>query len=1156
MIKKLLLGSVFTGFLFFSLSAQNYVIDCESFKQFGTHQEGRVIKNENVFIRVAVNFLDTGIFSFSTNQANGVTFSWSDTITQTGVQLIKLTSTDTIASFGTFAYELQQGCSISIYAQPSSCGLMAKSHGVLNLDCEDDSSGMIRTNVNPETGTAPFTYVWSTGQVTSSNALYNLPAGSYAVTVYDADSCYYMANLSPNPGPGTSLQADTFHQVCRGDSITLTATSDVHKYYFKWYDEPLPSQYIERHNGLTSSITVAPDSTHTYYLQEVYNCDADPVKITVEVVEGVQNPTNTQNNLMLNDTVCPQTTVTLTADCGSGQVHWFASTNTSDQPDFIGSQVDVVITENVTYYAFCSNGVCQSDAFLTHTFVVEEVQDIPFAQIQLQECHGDLVTFDAAPVLGNGQITWHSQNDPTSAILSSGALLEVIASDYQVYYAFSQADNCGGYAGLELTVVGEVFQGEVSGQNEYEICPGEQLSISVNSPNDVIWYDNAQASGSPVGFSNTTIVSPTQTETYYAFPIADNNSSACIDVSAAYPVTVDVTSVPNTLTLAGQITLKACFGDDLQLNPHDTLGGQNHQFFWFNTLELENANSLATSNSFIASIEHDSVFYAFVPNNAQGCLEGSYYQVNVEYLNSPGIPAGNDAYQVCAGQALTMSASGNGLICWFATPDPIGAPMHIGSNFTVNPTENTTYYVFDEYGNGCASTTPLVVDVQVTPAPSLSSGTQNFFACQGEDVYLTVPSAMNETLHWFVAPNNSQAPVSTSNPFMLQNVNNSATYYAYAYNGACYSANSKTVDLQVNTSGSITGNTMYSICKGQQVTLSANATNGAQINWFTNSSGVGTPIHTGNNLTVSPNSTTTFYAFAANSTGCGSSSLPVTVLVNASIYLEQDTILKWVCHDDSLTLSINTPYDVDWYSTPYVSASSYLFSGNDYVVDPQPITNNDLETISYYGFISNGSCQSSTYIYYKVVHVKPLQTPLGEANYYLCPGESVTMQATSPTIGQVCWFDTYPPTGGALMIADTFTVSPPATKTYYAIDEVTIGCFSEPLVVNVHVDQIYCSGGGVPRIAGPILPVATTNIQILTPNNDGVDDVLNVGNETLTNYTLQVFALSGQLVKTIDQYYQGWDGRDEKGLIQPAGYYVYKLTTNEYSESKTILLIK
>ncbi|MEZ4919308.1 MAG: SprB repeat-containing protein [Saprospiraceae bacterium] len=85
-----------------------------------------------------------------------------------------------------------------------------------------DANGSIDLSVNG--GTAPYTYTWSNGSTTED--LNNLSAGTYCVTVSDANGCSAVS-CGTVEDPGTLiLGADVVNATCNesNGSIDLTVT--------------------------------------------------------------------------------------------------------------------------------------------------------------------------------------------------------------------------------------------------------------------------------------------------------------------------------------------------------------------------------------------------------------------------------------------------------------------------------------------------------------------------------------------------------------------------------------------------------------------------------------------------------------------------------------------------------------------------------------------------------------------------------------------------------------------------------------------------------------------------------------------------------------------------------------------------------------------
>jgi gliding motility-associated-like protein len=107
------------------------------------------------------------------------------------------------------------GCSVSdtfTITQPTPFNITASQSQVL---CHGDSTGAIALTVTG--ATAPYSYLWSTGDTTAS--VTNLPAGNYSVSVGDAAGCFTSLNYSiTQPATALSVVDSTYSILCFGDS--------------------------------------------------------------------------------------------------------------------------------------------------------------------------------------------------------------------------------------------------------------------------------------------------------------------------------------------------------------------------------------------------------------------------------------------------------------------------------------------------------------------------------------------------------------------------------------------------------------------------------------------------------------------------------------------------------------------------------------------------------------------------------------------------------------------------------------------------------------------------------------------------------------------------------------------------------------------------
>ena len=114
--------------------------------------------------------------------------------------------------------------------------------------CSGNSMGS--ATVNPNGGTAGYVFGWNNGQKTQS--ISGLSAGTYIVTVTDANGCIDTTSVKVATLPGPTVYITGNSAVCKGQNTTLIASGGG---TYKWNT-----------GDITSSITVLPVSATSYYV--------------------------------------------------------------------------------------------------------------------------------------------------------------------------------------------------------------------------------------------------------------------------------------------------------------------------------------------------------------------------------------------------------------------------------------------------------------------------------------------------------------------------------------------------------------------------------------------------------------------------------------------------------------------------------------------------------------------------------------------------------------------------------------------------------------------------------------------------------------------------------------------------------------------------
>ncbi len=226
------------------------------------------------------------------------------------------------------------------------------------------------------------------------------------------------------------------------------------------------------------------------------------------------------------------------------------------------------------------------------------------------------------------------------------------------------------------------------------------------------------------------------------------------------------------------------------------------------------------------------------------------------------------------------------------------------------------------------------------------------------------------------------------------------------------------------------------ICEGQSSVLGATGGSGLMLEWFTGSCG-GTLVGTGNNLIVTPATTTTYFVRWGGP--CSQSTcVQVTVTVNAApTNPVVPSATASVCPGDSLPLTATTSAGavIDWHTGS--CNGPVVFTGSPFVVTPS-----SAGTTTYYASARNttSGCESLQCASVTVTANPLPPTPIPTATpQVICLGSTSTLTAAAPVGATIDWYV------GANLVGtgSPFVVSPTMPTTYTAVARViATGCTS------------------------------------------------------------------------------------------------------------------
>lgn len=237
-------------------------------------------------------------------------------------------------------------------------------------------------SASPSNGTAPYTYLWSTGATTSS--ITGLSLGSYSVTITDASSCSIMRVTNFTYSNSVYANGVVTHYDCASSkgSIDISPTSGVPPYTYSWS------------NGATT--------------QDISNLNAGSYTVTIHHASGVcdepftftVNSISVTANLGADKTVyrgySPQSCATLNPSAAAGATPYTYAWSTGATT----STINVCPTSTTTYTVTVTDarGCTATDAIIVNVVDVR----CGLLSTQVKVCHsGSTLCVNSNQVAGH-----------------------------------------------------------------------------------------------------------------------------------------------------------------------------------------------------------------------------------------------------------------------------------------------------------------------------------------------------------------------------------------------------------------------------------------------------------------------------------------------------------------------------------------------------------------------------------------------------------------------------------------------------------------------------------------------------------------------------------------------------------------------------------
>ena len=191
-------------------------------------------------------------------------YVWTNSLGNTVSTVQDLSS----VSSGTYAVQItdNNGCSLSNSYQVTQPNQMLNNSAVLsNVTCYSGSNGSI--DLQAWGGTAPYTYLWTTGS--SNQDITGLTVGNYSVTITDNNGCVKSSNYTITQPTIITSQMNSTPVTCFGFSngiASVIATGGTSPYAYNWQN----TSTVFAQNSAT--LANVPASTYTVNITDANGC--------------------------------------------------------------------------------------------------------------------------------------------------------------------------------------------------------------------------------------------------------------------------------------------------------------------------------------------------------------------------------------------------------------------------------------------------------------------------------------------------------------------------------------------------------------------------------------------------------------------------------------------------------------------------------------------------------------------------------------------------------------------------------------------------------------------------------------------------------------------------------------------------------------------
>ena len=1023
-----------------------------------------VAPTAGIINNTGVSQLTCSVTSISVTATGGDSYSWNNNLGNNATATIVDPGTYTVSVTGT------NGCT------STSSITITQSAGVPTVDYTASATTVCAGTAVTLSGTGADNYSWSGG---ISNGVSFVPTSTttYTVTgIVTANGCSNTASvtITVNPLPTGTISGTT--SICNGSSTDLSIEVTGNG---PWSGTLSDGTAF---SGSTSPITVSvsPVANTTYTIASLTASSCEASSLTGSAIITINNFTvdtivGSRNSCIYTGTSTLDATYSIAASNASSYA-WTvptgatiisgAGTNTITvhfASTFVSGTISVLVS------SACASPVTRTAA-ITKTLSAAPASLTGPTSVCAYIGTSTEATYTAAAVNGVIKYSWTLPSTVTivSATSDSSSIHVTFGVTYvTTTFSVKAVVGCGTTSARTLSVTGTTTA-PVAGTPDTRCGAGfVSFSATPRAGETIDWY-SASTAGTLLRSGSSTFDSTyTSTGVKTVYAVSRSTANGCISATRT-AVTATINALPSAVTAS--VSAASCGDNAVTLS---ATAPSNTTLNWFADSSTI-GTVLATGTSFTTPVLSSTTKYFVASKSAAGCYSVSLKSATATINAVPGLPTVNTTQSRCGTGSIVLTATApTGSAVWFRN-EVGGTALTSSTTATVNYTTpatsaaDSTYYVATKATTGCfsARTAVLAQIITAVSAPTAVGASR----CGAGAITIGATPGAGETINWYTAATVGTLLRSASLTLDTTLTSGSKTYYAAAVNTTtgCISTRTAVVATFNALPTAVTVTVSAASCGANAVTLSATAPSNTTLNWFADSSSIGTVLATGTSF-VTPilSSTTKYFVASKSAVGCYAAKLKsATATINAVPGLPTVNNTQSRCGTGSIVLTATAPTgSAVWFRNEV--GGTALTSSTTATVNYTTLATSAADSTYYVATKATTGCFSArTAVLAKINALPTAPTTTGTA---ICGAGRATVSAsTTVTNGAIDWYSAS--TSGTLLRSNSLTFDSliTATRTFFALTRVTTtGCVSTRTAAIATVN---------PLLAAPTTLTGTTSI--------------------------------------------------------------------------------